>query len=81
MTSMLDLALLARILISAALLLQLASLRHSKRVNPAAFLLYALASYLMASQYYQADGQRLTSRVLFKIVNSTLLLLIALWAR
>ena len=72
----LDLALLYCSMRTLALILQIVSLRSSNRVNSNAFFLYAVASYLMAYEYYKKDGQ-LTSRVKFIIVNSTLFLLIA----
>ena len=77
MLNNLDLATFSRLLITLALLLQLLHLRKNKQVYSPAFFIYSFASYMMAYEYYKMD-KKYTSRVNFKIFNSTVLLLIAI---
>jgi hypothetical protein len=71
---------LARLFITIAILSQLFHLRKSKQVYSPAFFLYSFGSYMMAYDYYRMDG-RYSTRVMFKLFNSTMLLLIALMSR
>jgi len=71
-----DMATVARVMITSALLMQLMHLmQKNKTIYSPAFLVYSLGSYLMTYNYYTADGE-FSSRVLFKLVNSTVLFLI-----
>lgn len=74
---MMDISTLARIIISAALLIQLMHLvQKNKNIYSPAFLMYSLGAYMMSYEYYMIDGG-FSSRVLFKLLNSTVLLLIS----
>jgi len=76
---MLQLGLIARILVTLALLGQLIHLaKVNKQIYSNAFLLYALGSYIMAYNYYLEDMKQFSTRVMFKIFNSTVILLIGL---
>lgn len=75
----LNLGMFVRIMITFGLLLQINHLRTSKRIYPLTFTLWGLASYIMSYEYYKQDG-KCTSRIYFKIVNATLMLLIAIMA-
>ena len=75
----LDLGTFVRIMITFALLLQLNHLRTNKKIFPLTFILWSLASYIISYEYYKQDG-KYTSRIYFKIFNSTLILLIAIMA-
>ena len=79
--NMLFLENLARGLITFSLLLQLFSMVNKKniKINGYAFVTYALSSFLMAYAYKTKD-MYFTNRVLFKIFNSTVLLLIGILA-
>lgn len=77
MSNNLDLATLSRILITIALLLQLLHLRKNKTIYYPTFIIFSFASYIMSYEYYKADREY-SSRVLFKIFNSTILLLIGI---
>ena len=72
---------ISRILITIAILLQLFMLRTSKRLCSNAFFIWAIASYMMTYDYYMKDNKQLSQRVSFKIFNSTMLLLIAIFSR
>lgn len=68
-------------MISAALLMQLMHLmQKNKTIYSPAFLVYSLGSYLMAYNYYTIDGE-FSSRVLFKLVNSTFLFFISAFSK
>ena len=75
-----ELSTISRILITIALLMQLFQLRTSNRINSNAFFIYSFGAYMMAYDYYQED-KKYSKRVLFKIFNSTVLLLIAIISR
>ncbi len=70
---------ISRTLITIAILMQLFKLRTSKNVSSNAFFIYSFASYTMVYDYYQKDRQ-FTERVLFKMFNSTMLLLVAIFS-
>ena len=70
---------ICRILITIAILMQLFKLRTSKNISSNAFFIYSFASYMMAYDYYQKDRQ-FSERVLFKMFNSTMLLLVAIFS-
>jgi len=71
-----DIATVARVIVSAALLMQLMHLmQKNKTIYSPAFLVYSLGAYLMTYNYYTVDGE-FSSRVLFKLFNSTFLFLI-----
>jgi hypothetical protein len=70
---------ISRTLITIAILMQLFKLRTSKNVSSNAFFIYSFASYMMVYDYYQKDRQ-FTERVLFKMFNSTMLLLVAIFS-
>ena len=72
---------ISRILITIAILLQLYGLRTSKRINSTSFFMWAIGSYMMTYDYYLKDNKQYTQRVSFKIFNSTMLLLIAIFSR
>ena len=74
---MLNLDTFARLLISFSLLLQILNLRKTKLIYSPSFFMYSFASYIMAYEYYKTD-KKYSSRVNFKIFNSTLILLIAI---
>ena len=75
-----DLATISRVFITIAILMQLYTLTSSKKISSNAFFIYAIASYMMAYDYYIKD-KKYTKRVIAKILNSTLLLLIAIFSR
>jgi hypothetical protein len=77
MLNNLDLSTFSRLLITLALLLQLFHLKKNTQIYSPSFFIYAVASYIMAYEYYKID-KKYTSRVNFKIFNSTVLLLIAI---
>jgi hypothetical protein len=77
---MMDLSMISRVLITIAILSQLFHLRKNKQIVPSAFLLYSFASYMMAYEYYKMDRE-MSSRFLFKMFNSTALLLIGIMAQ
>ena len=77
---MLSMDTLARLFITLALLSQLFHLRKSKQIYSPAFFLYAIGAYMMTYEYYKMDG-RYSNRVMIKIFNSTLILIIALMSR
>ena len=68
-------------MVTIAILMQLYQLRSSKRVSSFAFFIYAIAAYMMAYDYFMKDNKQFTQRVSFKIFNSTMLLLIAIFSR
>ena len=71
-----DMATVARVMVTAALLMQLMHLmQKNKTIYSPAFLVYSLGAYLMTYNYYTVDGE-FSSRVLFKLFNSTVLFLI-----
>ena len=71
-----DIATVSRVMIMAALLMQLMHLmQKNKTIYSPAFLVYSLGAYLMTYDYYTIDGA-FSSRVLFKLFNSTVLFLI-----
>jgi hypothetical protein len=55
----------------------------NKEIYVPTFIIYAIGSYIMAYCYYTEDDCKFTHRTLFKIFNSTGLLLIGLlsWKR
>jgi hypothetical protein len=70
---------LARIIITGALFSQLLHIIYvNKQIYAPAFIIYAIASYMMAYQYYKDDKFIMTSRLKFKLFNSTILMLIGL---
>jgi 4-hydroxybenzoate polyprenyltransferase len=71
----------SRILITLAILLQLFMLRTSKRLCSTSFFIWSVASYMMTYDYYTKDNKQFTQRVSFKLFNSTMLLLIAIFSR
>jgi len=74
-----QLGLLARFIITIALLSQLFHLvMVNKQIYSNAFFLYAIGSYMMAYNYYMEDMKQMTYRVMFKIFNSTVIALIAI---
>ena len=77
---MLNMDTLARLFITMAILSQLFHLRKNKQIYSPAFFLYALGSYIMTYEYYKMD-RMYSNRVLFKLFNSTMLLLIAVMSR
>lgn len=79
MLNYLELATISRLLITLAFLLQLFHLRKNKQIYSPSFFIYSFASYMMAYEYYKMD-KKYTSRVNFKIFNSTVILLIAIMA-
>jgi len=72
---------ISRILVTVAILLQLYTLRTSKRVCSTSFFIWSIASYMMAYDYYTKDNKQFSQRVSFKLFNSTMLLLIAIFSR
>jgi hypothetical protein len=77
---MVDLSMISRVLITIAILSQLFHLRKNKQIVPSAFFLYSFASFMMAYEYYKMDGD-MSTRFLFKMFNSTALLLIGIMAQ
>ena len=76
-----DIATLSRVLITAALLMQLMHLmQKNKNIYSPTFLIYSLGASIMAYNYYTIDGE-FSSRVLFKTVNSIVLFLIYLFSK
>lgn len=74
-----QLAIIARIIITLALFSQLVHLiTVNKQIYSNAFLFYAVGSYIMAYNYYMEDMNQLSTRVMFKIFNSTVILLIGI---
>ena len=74
-----QLGLLARFIITIALLSQLFHLvMVNKQIYSNAFFLYAVGSYMMAYNYYMEDMGQMTYRVMFKIFNSTVIALIGI---
>lgn len=70
---------ISRVLITIAILAQLLHVIYvNKQIYVPTFIIYAIGSYIMSYSYYREDNFNITSRVQFKIVNSTLLLLIGL---
>lgn len=72
---------MSRILITIAILLQLFMLRTSKRLCSTSFFIWSIASYMMAYDYYIKDNKQFKQRTSFKLFNSTMLLLIAIFSR
>lgn len=76
---MMQISLIARIIVTLALFSQLIHLIIvNKQICSNSFLLYAVGSYLMAYNYYMEDMKKITTRVMFKIFNSTVILLIGI---
>ena len=76
---MIQLSLISRIIVTLALFIQLVHLvKVNKQIYSNAFLLYSAGSYLMAYNYYMEDMRKFSTRVLFKIFNSTVILLIGI---
>jgi hypothetical protein len=76
-----DLEIISRLLITIGILSQLIHLLYvNKKLFAPSFFIYALGSYIMTYSYYISD-RMYSSRVLFKILNSTLLLLISFFSR
>ena len=74
-----DLQTISRCLITVAIFVQLLHVIYvNKQIHVPAFILYSIGSFIMSYSYYKADNFTMTSRVKFKIFNSTILLLIAL---
>jgi len=70
---------ISRVLITIAILAQLIHVIYvNKQIYVPTFIMYAIGSYIMAYCYYKEDNLNMTSRVQFKIFNSTALLLIGL---
>ncbi len=70
---------IARIIVTLSLLSQLWHvIKVNKQIFPIAFICYSFGSYLMAYNYYLSDMNNLTNRVMFKLFNSTVILLIGL---
>jgi hypothetical protein len=72
---------ISRILITIAILMQLFMLRTSKRLCSTSFFIWSIASYMMTYDYYTKDNKQFSQRVSFKLLNSTMLLLIAILSR
>lgn len=72
---------ISRWLITFSLLLQLYSMVNNKniKVNGYAFIMYALGAFIMTYSY-KAKDMYLSSRVKFKLFNSTILLFIGILA-
>ena len=70
---------ISRILITIAILGQLIHVIYvNKQIYVPTFIIYSIGSYIMSYSYYREDNFNITSRVKFKIFNSTILLLIGL---
>lgn len=79
-----QLQLISRIVISIAIFAQLIHVIYvNKQIYVPTFILYAMGSYIMTYCYYTEDNFKITHRILFKLFNSTVLLLIGLlcWKR
>ena len=71
-----DMANLSRVMVTTALIMQFMHLiQKNKTIYSPAFLIYSLGAYIMTYEYYIMDHE-FSSRVLFKLVNSTILFLI-----
>lgn len=79
MLNNLNLETFSRILISIALVLQLFNLKKNKFIYSPSFLILSLGSYMMAYKYYKINT-KYTSRVIFKLFNATILLLISIFS-
>jgi hypothetical protein len=74
-----DLQVISRIMITVAIFSQLIHVIYvNKQIYVPTFIIYAIGSYIMAYCYYTEDNFKFTYRTLFKIFNSTVLLLIGL---
>jgi len=73
---------IARITICCAIFLQLISMRFNKsaRVNTFAFFLFSMGALMSSYGYYIEDDNKLEFRTSIKLMNSIMLLLIALMA-
>lgn len=72
-------ATVSRLIIAAALLLQIWHLQKNKQIYPPTFFLFSLGAFLMAYDYYRID-RIVTNRILFKIINASLLLCVGICA-
>lgn len=72
----------ARVTICCAIFLQLISMRTNKsaRVNTFAFFLFSMGALMSSYGYYIEDDNKLEFRTSIKLLNSIMLLLIALMA-
>jgi hypothetical protein len=72
-----ELSLISRFIITLALFSQLIHvITVNKQIYSNAFIVYAIGSYIMAYNYYLEDTKQITYRVMFKLFNSTVILLI-----
>jgi hypothetical protein len=72
---------ISRTLITIAILMQLFYAQKNKRICSSAFFIWSFGAYMMAYDYYIKDNMQYTERVMFKLFNSTVLLLIAVFTR
>lgn len=71
-----DIANVSRVMITAALLMQLMHLMHkNKTIYSPAVIVYFIGTFIITYDYYTID-RGFSSRVLFRMFNGTLLLLI-----
>lgn len=72
----------ARVTICSAIFFQLFSMRNNKsgRVSTFAFFLFSMGCLMSSYGYYIEDDEKINFRTILKLMNSIMLLLIALMA-